>query len=64
VIGKAPVRIAIEAGVRMGWDEVIGSDGIFIGMNSFGESGPYKKLYEHFGITAQAVVTAALARIK
>lgn len=63
IIGQAPVRIAIEAGVRMGWDGLIGSDGLFIGMTGFGESGPYKKLYEHFGITPQAVVAAALARI-
>jgi transketolase len=63
VIGSAPHRIAIEAGVRMGWDQIIGSDGTFIGMSSFGESGPYKKLYEHFGMTSQAVVAAALARV-
>ena len=63
VIGDAPVRIAVEAGVRQGWDQLIGSDGIFIGMKSFGESGPYKKVYEHFGITAQAVVAAAEHRL-
>ena len=63
VIGSAPVRIAIEAGVRQGWDQLIGSDGTFIGMKSFGESGPYKKVYEHFGITAQAVVAAAEHRL-
>jgi transketolase len=63
VIGDAPVRIAVEAGVRQGWDQIIGSDGIFIGMKSFGESGPYKQVYEHFGITAQAVVAAAEHRL-
>ena len=63
VIGAAPVRIAVEAGVRQGWDQLIGSDGIFIGMKSFGESGPYKKVYEHFGITAEAVVAAAEHRL-
>ena len=63
VIGDAPVRIAVEAGVRQGWDQLIGSDGIFIGMKSFGESGPYKQVYEHFGITAQAVVAAAEHRL-
>ncbi len=63
VIGDAPVRIAVEAGVRQGWDQLIGSDGLFIGMKSFGESGPYKKVYEHFGITAQAVVAAAEHRL-
>ena len=63
VIGDAPVRIAVEAGVRQGWDQLIGSDGIFIGMKSFGESGPYKQVYEHFSITAQAVVAAAEHRL-
>ena len=63
IIGKAPVKIAIEAAVRWGWDAVIGSDGIFIGMHSFGESGPYKELYMHFGITAEAAVDAAVKRL-
>ncbi|CCE12062.1 Transketolase (TK) [Bradyrhizobium sp. STM 3843] len=63
VIGKAPVKIAIEAAVRWGWDAVIGQDGIFVGMHSFGESGPYKELYKHFGITAEAAVEAAVKRL-
>ncbi len=63
VIGSAPVRIAVEAAVRMGWDALIGDTGIFIGMKSFGESAPCKTLYEHFGITAKAVADAALARL-
>lgn len=61
-IGDAPVKVAVEAAIRMGWDAIIGSDGVFIGMSTFGASGPYKKLYEHFGITAQAVAGAAIAR--
>jgi len=60
VIGTAPVRIAVEAAIRQGWDAIVGSDGGFVGMSSFGESGPYKKVYEKFGITAEAV--AALAK--
>lgn len=63
IIGNAPTRIAIEAGVEQGWRRFLGEDGVFIGMNSFGASGPYKALYEHFGITADAVVEAAQARI-
>ncbi|MGJ4964201.1 transketolase [Bradyrhizobium sp. HKCCYLRH3061] len=63
IIGKAPVKIAIEAAVRWGWDAVIGQDGIFIGMHSFGESGPAKELYKHFGITAEAAVEAAVQRL-
>jgi len=63
VIGNAPVKVAIEAAVRWGWDAVIGHDGIFIGMHSFGESGPAKELYKHFGITAEATVNAVLKRV-
>lgn len=58
-IGDAPVRIAIEAGIKQGWERFIGEDGVFIGMSGFGASGPYKELYEHFGITAAAAVKAA-----
>jgi transketolase len=63
IIGEAPVKIAIEAAVRWGWDALIGSDGAFIGMHSFGASAPAKELYKHFGITAEAVVDAAVKRV-
>ncbi|MET0596557.1 MAG: transketolase [Mesorhizobium sp.] len=62
-IGDAPVKVAIEAGVRQGWDQFIDSDGLFIGMHGFGASGPYEKLYPHFGITAEAAADAAEARL-
>ncbi|MFV0279893.1 MAG: transketolase [Rhodoblastus sp.] len=58
VIGNAPVRVAIEAGVRQGWDAFIGEDGVFIGMDGFGISGPYKEVYAACGITAQAAADA------
>jgi transketolase len=63
VIGDAPVKIAIEAAVRWGWDAVIGQDGEFVGMHGFGASAPAKDLYKHFGITAEAAVNAALKRL-
>ena len=63
IIGDAPVKIAIEAAVRWGWDAVIGKDGEFIGMHGFGASAPAKDLYKHFGITAEAAVNAALKRV-
>jgi transketolase len=63
LIGNAPVKIAIEAAVRWGWDAVIGHDGVFIGMHSFGESGKAADLFKHFGITAEAAVNAALKRL-
>lgn len=63
LIGNAPVKIAIEAAIRQGWDRFIGSDGVFIGMHGFGASGPIDALYTHFGITAEAVVAAAEAKL-
>jgi transketolase len=63
MIGIAPVRIAIEAGVRLGWDRFIGLDGIFVGMHGFGASGTIEQLYPHFHITAEAAVAAAEARL-
>lgn len=63
IIGESPVRIAVEAGIRQGWDRIIGSDGIFIGMDGFGASAPAEDLYRHFGITAEAVVAAASAHL-
>ncbi len=58
--GKLP-KVAVEAGVRDGWDRWIGPEGAFVGMDSFGASAPYKALFKHFGITPDAVVKAAKA---
>jgi transketolase len=63
VVGTAPVRIGIEAAIRQGWDAVIGSDGLFVGMSGFGASGPYKDLYRHFGITPERVADAAFTKL-
>jgi transketolase len=63
VIGDAPVKVAVEAAVRQGWDAIIGSDGVFVGMSGFGASAPHKDLYKHFGITAEKVAEAALKRL-
>ncbi|MDZ4374494.1 MAG: transketolase [Phenylobacterium sp.] len=63
LIGETEVRVAVEAGVRQGWDRFIGSDGVFIGMAGFGASGTDKALYAHFGITAEAVAAAAKAKL-
>jgi transketolase len=63
IIGEAPVKIAVEAAVRQGWDAVIGTDGGFVGMSSFGASAPYKDLYKHFGITPEAVADVALRKL-
>ena len=52
-------RIAIEAAVRFGWDRYLREGDTFIGMAGFGASAPAAQLYEHFGITAEAIVSAA-----
>jgi transketolase len=63
VIADAAVNVAVEAGVRQGWDAIIGSEGVFVGMNGFGASAPYKDLYRHFGITPEKVAEAALSKL-
>ncbi|MDF3062474.1 MAG: tkt [Microvirga sp.] len=60
IVGDAPVKVAVEAAVRFGWDALIGPDGVFVGMKGFGASAPYKDLYKHFGITAEAVADQVL----
>ncbi|MBN2590440.1 MAG: transketolase [Sedimentisphaerales bacterium] len=52
-------RVAVEAGIEMGWSKYIGDNGIFIGMSSFGASAPASICFEKFGITAEAVTEAA-----
>ena len=63
VLGPGTLRIAIEAGLRHGWDAWLQPDGAFIGMTGFGASAPAGALYKHFGITAEAVVEAVKARL-
>ena len=58
------VKVAVEAAVRQSWDRMIGAHGAFIGMSGFGDSAPAKDLYNHFGITSDAVVKAAKAKLK
>jgi transketolase len=68
--GGSNVRIGIEAGVRQGWDRwLLGERGReaksdFIGMNSFGASAPAETLFEHFGITTNAVVERVKALLE
>jgi transketolase len=63
VLGVGTIRVAVEAAVKMGWEGYIGDNGGFVGMNSFGASAPAPQLFEHFGITADAVTEAVKSRI-
>ncbi|WP_425384020.1 transketolase [Wolbachia endosymbiont (group B) of Eupithecia inturbata] len=56
ILNNDSIKVAIEAGSEVGWHKYIGSNGIFIGMKSFGESAPYEALYKHFNISADYVV--------
>lgn len=58
------VRVAVEAGIRLGWEHYVGLDGAVVGMDSFGASAPSKVLYDKFGINAERVVQAAKALLK
>ncbi len=59
VLGFGP-RIAVEAASGFGWERYTSGFGAFVGMNSFGESAPASDLYQHFGITVEAVVAKAI----
>jgi transketolase len=62
VLGDAP-RVAIEAASPFGWTRYVASEDDVVGMTSFGASGPYKTLYEHFGLTAENVARKVRARL-
>jgi transketolase len=57
-------RVAVEAGIKLGWEHYVGLEGTVVGMESFGASAPASVLYEKFGITVEQVVRAARALIK
>ncbi len=62
VIDGSTLLVAVEAGIRQGWGNYIGREGIFIGMSYFGASAPYPELYKHFGITSNAIAEAVKLR--
>ncbi len=56
-------RVAVEAGIALGWREFVGDDGVVVSLEHFGASAPYKTLYEQFGLTAERVAAAAKASL-
>ncbi len=56
-------RVAVEAGITLGWREFVGDAGEVLGLDHFGASAPYKTIYEQFGLTADRVVAAAKASL-
>ncbi len=57
-------RVAVEAGIRQCWDRILGEQGRFVGMSTFGASAPYGTLYKHFGITPEHVTAEVKAALK
>ena len=57
-------RVAVEAASSFGWQKYTGLDGVVIGLDEFGTSGPYKILYNHYGFTAENVAEKAAALVK
>ncbi|TFH34678.1 MAG: transketolase [Anaerolineales bacterium] len=58
------LRVAIEAGVAQGWHQWVGSGGVVIALDHFGESAPFQELYEHFGLTPEAVIRTVEDRMQ
>jgi transketolase len=49
------LKVSVEAGATFGWERIVGSDGLMIGIDSFGASAPAPALYQHFGLTPEAI---------
>ena len=62
--GNAKLSVAIEAASEFGWHKIIGSDGLFFGMDSFGASAPAKDLFKHFGLNVDSIASSILGVIK
>ena len=62
VLGEK-LKVGVEAGSELGWHKYIGSNGIFIGMKTFGASAPANHLFEHFGLSSDKIREKILAKI-
>jgi transketolase len=57
-------RVAVEAGVTLGWERWVGAQGAIIGVDRFGASAPYKVIFQHFGLTPEHVAERTLALLE
>ena len=60
---KIRARLSVEAGVAMGWERWVGSEGASISVDQYGASAPYEKIFEEYGLTSEAVIEKALELI-
>jgi transketolase len=61
---EVKARVAVEAGIKLGWERYVGLEGAVVGMDGFGASAPGQVLYEKFGITPAVVVDQARALLQ
>jgi transketolase len=64
VIGQDSLKVSIEAAASLGWDRIVGNDGLIVGLDRFGESAPGGQVMEHLGFSAAAVRERILARLE
>ena len=64
ILGKGTLKVGVEAAVRNGWDRWLGETGMFFGMTGFGASGPYKHVYNHFGLTSENITSMICDRLE
>ena len=57
------LKVSVEAGVTLGWQKYVGSDGITIGIDSFGASGPAEQLFPHFGFAADQIAAKITTKL-
>ena len=57
------LKVSIEAGVTLGWERIVGSDGLTVGIDRFGASAPAGDLFKHFGFTVEAIVPQIKAKL-
>jgi transketolase len=55
--------VAVEAAHPMSWHRWVGTDGAIVGIETFGASAPYQKLYQEYGITAEKVSSVVVASL-
>ena len=64
VLGKDAFKISIEASSQSGWKQIVGKDGVTLGLSTFGKSAPYKDIYQYFGLTAENISKKIKNRLK
>ena len=64
IVGKDTFKISIEASSESGWKNIVGKDGVTVGLSTFGKSAPYKDIYNLFNLTSDEIVKLAKAKVK